>query len=83
MPPSLLMPEIFQPLQGMWTGMKTIKNLQWASMWSNIKGFLYASRIQILMMNRELKTGQFASNGFLINITRATLAVVLLIHPNL
>ena len=68
--------QIFPLLQGMWTGMKTIKNLQWASMWSNIKGFLYASRIQMLMMNRELITGQFASNGFLINITRATLAVV-------
>ena len=30
----------------------------------------------MMMMNRELVTGQFASNGFLINITRATLAVV-------
>lgn len=63
-------------LQGLWAGMKAIKGLQWASMWSSIKGFLYASRIQMLMMNRELITGQFASNGFLINITRATLAVV-------
>ena len=56
--------------------MSWIKGLQWASMWSSIKGFLYASRIQMMMMNRELITGQFASNGFLINITRATLAVV-------
>ena len=56
--------------------MSWIKGLQWASMWSSIKGFLYASRIQMMMMNRELVTGQFASNGFLINITRATLAVV-------
>lgn len=56
--------------------MSWIKGLQWASMWSSIKGFLYAGRIQMLMMNRELITGQFASNGFLINITRATLAVV-------
>ena len=56
--------------------MSWIKGLQWASMWSSIKGFLYAARIQMLMMNRELITGQFASNGFLINITRATLAVV-------
>ena len=63
-------------LQGLWSGMMAIKNLQWASMWSNIRGFLYASRIQMLMMNRELVTGQMASNGFLINITRATLAVV-------
>lgn len=56
--------------------MTKIKALQWASMWSNIKGFLYSSRIQMLLMNQELITGQFASNGFLINITRATLAVV-------
>lgn len=68
--------QLFPLLQGAWSGMKAIKNLKWASMWSSIKGFLYASRIQMLMMNRELITGQFASNGFLINITRATLAVV-------
>jgi len=62
-------------LMAMGKMMSWIKGLQWASMWSSIKGFLYASRIQMLMMNRELITGQFASNGFLINITRATLAV--------
>lgn len=63
-------------LMAMGKMMSWIKGLQWASMWSSIKGFLYASRIQMLMMNSELITGQFASNGFLINITRATLAVV-------
>ncbi|MBQ3563275.1 MAG: phage tail tape measure protein [Clostridia bacterium] len=63
-------------LLGMGQMMSWIKGLQWASMWSSIKGFLYACRIQMMMMNRELVTGQFASNGFLINITRATLAVV-------
>ena len=63
-------------LLGMGRMMSWIKGLQWSTMWSRIKGFLYASRIQMLMMNRELITGQFASNGFLINITRATLAVV-------
>lgn len=63
-------------LQGLWSAMKAIWSLQWASMWSNIKGVLYSSRIQMLLMNQELITGQFASNGFLINITRATLAVV-------
>ena len=62
-------------IAGMGQAMVWIKNLQWASMWSKIQGLLYASRIQMLMMNRELITGQFASNGFLINITRATLAV--------
>lgn len=56
--------------------MKAIKNLQWASMWQRIQGFVYASRIQIMLMNRELVTGQFVSNGFLVNITRATLATL-------
>ena len=68
--------QIFPLLQGMWSGMVAIKNLQWGAMWSKIRGFLYASRIQMLMMNRELITGQFASNGFLVNMGRATLAVV-------
>lgn len=63
-------------LQAMWAGMKAIYNLQWAAMWSRIRGFLYAARLQMAFMNRELVTGQFASNGFLINITRATLAVL-------
>lgn len=68
--------ELMPLIMGVGKAMSWVKNLQWASMWSGIKGFLYASRIQMLMMNRELITGQFASNGFLINITRATLAVV-------
>ncbi len=62
--------------QGAWALMKSIKNLQWGAMWGNIRGFLYAARIQMAFMNRELVTGQFASNGFLVNITRATLGVV-------
>lgn len=56
--------------------MAWIKGLQWASMWGRIRGFMYAARIQALLMNRELLTGQFVSNGFMINITRATLAVL-------
>lgn len=53
-----------------------IKGLNWAAMWSGIQRFIYASRIQMAFMNRELVTGQMTSNGFFINITRATLAVV-------
>lgn len=53
-----------------------IKGLNWAAMWGQIRGFIYVARIQMMLMNRELITGQFASNGFLINITRATLAVL-------
>lgn len=53
-----------------------VKGLAWASMWNWIKGVVYATRIQMAFMNRELVTGQFVSNGFLINMTRATLALV-------
>ncbi len=53
-----------------------IKGLSWAATWQWIRGAVYAARLQMAFMNRELITGQFASNGFLINITRATLAVV-------
>lgn len=63
-------------LMGMGNLMAWIKGLQWAAMWSRVRGFLYAARLQMAIMNRELVTGQFASNGFLVNITRATLAVL-------
>lgn len=53
-----------------------VKNLNWAGMWNWIRGAVYVARIQMALMNRELVTGQFVSNGFLINITRATLAIV-------
>lgn len=53
-----------------------VKALNWAGMWQWIKGAIYVARIQMALMNRELVTGQFVSNGFLINITRATLAVL-------
>lgn len=71
-PLSQLMPLLI----GVGNLMAWIKGLQWASMWSRIQGFIYAARLQMAFMNRELITGQFASNGFLINITRATLAVL-------
>lgn len=71
-PLSQLMPLLI----GVGNLMAWIKGLQWASMWSRIQGFIHAARLQMAFMNRELITGQFASNGFLINITRATLAVL-------
>ena len=71
-PISQLMPLIL----GVGKAMLWIKGLNWAAMWSGIQRFIYASRIQMAFMNRELVTGQMASNGFFINITRATLAVV-------
>lgn len=71
-PLSQLMPLIM----GIGKLMLWIKGLQWAAMWSRIRGLVYAARVQMAFMNRELITGQFASNGFFINITRATLAVL-------
>ena len=53
-----------------------VKGLNWAGMWTWVKNSVYVARLQMAFMNRELITGQFASNGFLINITRATLAVL-------
>ena len=63
-------------LQAMGSGMAWIKGLQWGAMWARIQSFVYASRLQMAFMNKELVTGQFVSNGFFINITRATLAVL-------
>lgn len=68
--------QLFPLLMGIGKAMQWIKNLQWAAMWGGIQRFVYASRIQMMLMNRELLTGQFVSNGFMINITRATLAVL-------
>ncbi len=71
-PLSQLMPLLI----GMGNLMAWIKGLHWAAMWSRIRGFVYVARLQMALMNRELIAGQFASNGFFINITRATLAVL-------
>ena len=68
--------QIAPALSLIYKGFVLIKSLKWASMWQWIQGAVYAARLQMAFMNRELITGQFASNGFLINITRATLAVV-------
>lgn len=56
--------------------MMWVKGINWASMWTWVKNSVYVARLQMAFMNRELITGQFVSNGFLINITRATLAVL-------
>lgn len=53
-----------------------IKSLNWDGVWSSIKHFIHASRLQMALMNQELVTGQFESNGFLLNMGRATLAVI-------
>lgn len=75
---SVLVPvaQLMPLFTGLGSLMTWIKGIQWANMWGNIRGFMYATRIQVLLLNRELVTGQFVSNGFMINIIRATLAVV-------
>lgn len=62
--------------QAVLAGMKAIYNLNWAFMWSRVQSFVHAARLQMTLMNRELVTGQIASNGFFINMIRATLAVL-------
>lgn len=62
-------------LMGVGSLMKWIKGLKWASMWRGIRGVIYATRNQMAFMNKELITGQITSNGFMINMVRATLAV--------
>ncbi|MCD8266398.1 MAG: phage tail tape measure protein, partial [Prevotellaceae bacterium] len=47
-----------------------------SGVWSGIKGGIYAARVQMGMLNFELKTGKFESNGFVINMARATLGLV-------
>lgn len=71
-PLSQLMPLLI----GMGNLITWIKGLQWATMWSSVRGAIYAARLQMVFMNREFITGQFVSNGFFINITRATLAIL-------
>jgi TP901 family phage tail tape measure protein len=63
-------------LMALGKSMLWVKGLNWAAMWTWIKNSVYVARLQMAFMNRELVTGQFVSNGFLINITRATLAVL-------
>ena len=56
--------------------MLRVKNLNWAGMWTGMKNAVYVARLQLALMNKELVTGQFVSNGFLVNITRTTLSIV-------
>lgn len=63
------MAQLYPLMQAMWAGMKAIKGLNWA-------GMIYSSRLQVALLNKELITGQFVSNGFVVNIARATLSVV-------
>lgn len=63
------------PLGIAFTWMKRIAALAWGTLWSAIQRQLVAARIQMAFLNREIITGKFASNGFMVNIARATMAV--------
>ena len=63
-------------ISGVGSLMAWTKGLDWAGMWRGTTRVVTACRYQMLFMNNELKTGIFTSNGFAINMLRATLAVV-------
>lgn len=63
-------------LSGVIGGVRSFVLTGFPTFLNKVRGMMYAARWQTALMNRELITGQFVSNGFLINITRATLAVL-------
>lgn len=63
-------------VQGLWSGMMAIKNLQWASMWSSITTRIKSAVVGIAMYNETIKAGIVVSGGFRTNILQATFAVV-------
>lgn len=63
-------------ITAVWKGMLFIKNLQWASMWSSVVGWVRASVINFALMNGTLTTTNMVSLGFIGNIGRATLGLI-------
>lgn len=63
-------------VQGLWSGMMAIKNLQWASMWSNVTTRIKSAIVGVVMYNETMKAGIVVSSGFRANILQATFAVV-------
>ena len=62
--------------QAVLAGMKAIYNLNWDIHVVACAELCPCGALQMTLMNRELVTGQIASNGFSINMIRATLAVL-------
>jgi tape measure domain-containing protein len=67
--------QIFPLLQGLWSGMKAIKNLQWASMWSNIKTKISEAYIKLGMYNGYLSVGRVQNLGFRKNVLQSAVAL--------
>lgn len=68
--------EFIPLLQGLWGGMRAIKNLQWATMWGNIKTKIKSATIGMLLYNESIKAGIIVSNGFKNNIFQAIFSLV-------
>lgn len=71
-PLAQLMPLIL----GVGKAMSLVKGINFAGVFSSIARMCTVARIQMAFLNKELRTGQMASIGFLGNITRATVAVL-------
>lgn len=56
--------------------MSLVKGINFAGVFSSVARICTVARIQMAFFNKELRTGQMASIGFLGNITRATVAVL-------
>ena len=67
--------QIFPLFQGLWSGMKAIKNLQWASMWSGIKTKIYNAYTTLGMYNGYLSVGKVQNLGFRKNVVQSAVAL--------
>ena len=67
--------QIFPLFQGLWSGMKAIKNLQWASMWSGIKTKIYNAYTTLGMYNGYLSVGKVQNLGFRKNVLQSAVAL--------
>ena len=63
-------------IMGVGKAIMFVKALNWGKMWGSITHAVNAARISLAFTNGELIRGQFASNGFFVNITRATLGLL-------
>lgn len=62
-------------VMGLWSGMRFVANLKWASMWAGIVGWARSAAVRIALMNGTLSAGNMISLGFVGNIGRATIGL--------
>ncbi|MBD5217636.1 MAG: phage tail tape measure protein [Bacteroidales bacterium] len=63
-------------ITAVWKGMLFIKNLQWASMWTSVVGWVRAAAINFALMNGTLSATNMVSLGFIGNMGRATIGLI-------